>query len=196
MPKPAQARESRTCSAGDSIYHVGADGQAWRVTRGSIRLDTQSSAGEPLFASLALPGDIVGSETMLFGTYAFSASALTQCEITPWPEGAPQASGESLLATLASAQRRAADLIALRDGQAIDRVIGLIRVLTGTSEPNRTASVVLPPRKDIAEITALRLETVSRIIKGLERAGMLLPIRSEGVHAARSFALNLAPIAA
>jgi DNA-binding transcriptional regulator YhcF (GntR family) len=78
----------------------------------------------------------------------------------------------------------------------VDRVIGLIRILTGSSANGLKASVILPSRKDIAEITALRLETVSRIIKGLERAGTLLPAKAQGVHAARSFTLNFAPRAA
>lgn len=193
MPASANTpRQSRTCNSGDPIYGAGSTGLAWRVTQGSIRLDAINADGTTAFASLALPGDILGSETMLFGTYAFSASALTQCEITPWPEGTPQANGDSLLITLANAQRRAADLLALRDGQATDRVIGLIRILTNLTCTNQKFSVVLPARKDIAEITALRLETVSRIIKGLERAGALSPLRSQGVHAARSFRLNFA----
>ncbi len=197
MPKLTTVpRQSRQCNAGDPIYCAGSSGLAWRVTQGSIRLDSQNSTGEAVFASLALPGDILGSETMLFGAYAFSASALTRCEITPWPEGAPQTSGDSLLATLASAQRRAADLLAIRDGQAVDRVIGLIRILTGSTAAQQIPSVILPARKDIAEITALRLETVSRIIKSLERTGALRPTKSEGVHAARSFTLNFAPLAA
>ena len=193
-PSPTP-RQTRLCHAGDPIYGAGSEGLAWRVVEGSIRLDSLNSKGELVFANLALPGDILGSETMLFGAYAFSASALTRCKISPWPEGAPQTSGDSLLATLASAQRRAADLLAIRDGQAVDRVIGLIRILTRSTNSQQASGVILPARKDIAEITALRLETVSRIIKGLERAGILHPAKSEGVHAARSFTLNFASMA-
>jgi len=143
----AEPRRSRSFQAGAPIYGIGADGLAWRVERGSVRLDTAGTPGEACFASLAISGDIIGSEAMLFGAYAFSASSLTHCEISPWPEGAP-------------------------------------------------ANVVLPTRQDIADITALRLETVSRIIKGLERAGMLHPVRVAGVHATRSFAVNFRHLAA
>jgi CRP-like cAMP-binding protein len=51
--------------------------------------------------------------------------------------------------------------------------------------------VVLPTRQDIADITDLRFETISRIIKMLERSKVLLPVRVEGVHATRSFQVNL-----
>jgi DNA-binding transcriptional regulator YhcF (GntR family) len=48
----------------------------------------------------------------------------------------------------------------------------------------------LPTRQNIADITDLRFETISRIIKGLERVGILRPIKIEGVHATRSYAFN------
>ena len=180
-------RQGGAFLASQAIYAVGAEGLAWRVKRGVVRLDTSDKKGDFSFASLAIAGDIVGCETMLFGAYTFSASALTQCELSPWPEGEPAGAGESLLESLALAQRRAADVIALRGGQASDRVLGLIRLLG-----DGAGRVVLPTRQDIAEITDLRFETISRIIKGLERVGVLLPVKMEGVHATRGYAVNLA----
>ena len=188
-------RRSLTFQAGMPIYRIGTPGLAWRVERGTVRLDADGHSSEACFASLSLPGDIIGSESMLFGSYAFSASALTHCELSPWPEGAPAAEGNSLLRSLAASQRRAAELVALRGGEALGRVIGLIRIMAGTVDEGRDANVVLPTRKDIADITALRLETVSRIIKHLERSGMLHPVRVEGVHATRSFAVNFSQFA-
>jgi CRP-like cAMP-binding protein len=179
-------RQSRALEAGQAIYQAGGDGMAWRVRRGVVRLNTPTAA----FASLAIAGDILGCETMLFGRYTFTASALTQCELAPWPEGEPASSGESLLESLAIAQRRAADVVALRGGQAVDRVIGLIRLLGDGS-----GKVVLPTRQDIADITDLRFETISRIIKSLERRHILAPFKVEGVHATRSFAVDFAALA-
>ncbi|MFH1660271.1 MAG: hypothetical protein ABIG35_13265 [Pseudomonadota bacterium] len=54
---------------------------------------------------------------------------------------------------------------------------------------------MLPTRQDIADITDLRFETISRIIKTLERTKVLLPIKVEGVHATRSFRVDLAVVA-
>lgn len=181
-----EARQIQAVEAGQAIYRAGANGLAWRVRRGVVRLDTPAIDGDAAFASLAIAGDIVGCETLLFGRYTFTASALTRCELTPWPAG--EASGASLLASLATAQLRAADLVALRGGQAIDRVLGLIRLLA-----DGTGQVVLPPRHDIADITDLRFETISRIVKHLERTRILAPLRIAGVHATRSFAVDFAP---
>jgi len=178
-------RHARVLNAGEAIYQANETGMAWRVRNGVVRLDTFNN-GEPCYASLAIAGDILGCETMLFGAYTFNASALTPCELTPWPEGESAVSGESLLASLAISQKRAVDLVALRGGQAVGRVISLIRLLT-----DNTGRLVLPTRQDIADITDLRFETISRVIKGLEKTGILSTIRIDGVHATRSYMVNL-----
>lgn len=179
-------RHARVLDAGEAIYRASDTGLAWRVRSGVVRLDAINNGEGPSFASLAIAGDILGCETMLFGAYTFNASALTQCELTPWPEGESAFAGESLLVSLAIAQKRAADIAALRGGQALGRVISLIRLLT-----DKTGQLVLPTRQDIADITDLRFETISRIIKGLERTGVLSTIRIDGVHLTRSYAVNL-----
>ena len=174
-----------TLDAGETIYQANDAGLAWRVRNGVIRLDTMNAEKEPCFASLAIAGDILGCETMFFGTYTFNALALTQCQLTPWPEGEGALSGESLLASLAISQKRAADLVALRGGQAVGRVISLIQMLT-----DKTGQLVLPARQDIADITDLRSETISRIIKGLERSGVLATTRINGVHLTRGYVVD------
>lgn len=184
-------RLSRACAVGEGIYRSGNDGLAWRVSCGVVRLDALSASGDSQFASLAMAGDIIGCEALLFGGYTFSATALTQCELAPWPEGDTAPAGESLLQSLAVAQKRAADVVALRGGEALARVVNLVRLLTDAS-----GSVVLPTRQDIADITDLRFETISRIVKRLERAAVLLPVKICGVHATRSFAVNLAGLSA
>ncbi|PKO87112.1 MAG: Crp/Fnr family transcriptional regulator [Betaproteobacteria bacterium HGW-Betaproteobacteria-12] len=183
--KPLRLRRTpRHLAAGETLYHTGEDGLAWRLEQGAVRLDLSGHDGQPAFASLAVAGDILGCETLLFGAYTFSASALTECHLSPWPEGVSAPATGTLLASLAGAQRRAAELVTLRGGQAVDRVLGLIRLLA-----DGAGQVVLPSRQDIAAITDLRCETISRIIKALERQHVLTPIRIDGVHATRSFAL-------
>ena len=85
--------------------------------------------GLSTFASLAIAGDILGCETLLFGCYTFRATALTHCHMHPWPEGGNQADQRALLTLAGKAQQRAADLVALRGGQTADRVLGLMRLL-------------------------------------------------------------------
>lgn len=186
-PLTKHSRSSLELLPGMPVYQASGQGQPWRLSEGVIRLDNMAGNGEASFASLAIAGEILGCETLLFGCYTFRATALTHCRLTPWPEGATAVDNASLLASLAHAQQRAADLVALRGGQAAKRVLGLIQLLT-----DGAGRVILPTRQDIADITDLRFETISRIIKLLERSKVLTPIRIEGVHATRGFQINLA----
>lgn len=177
---PAHGQEHRP--AGAIIYSALSSGHAWRLNAGIVRLDSVTPDGLTTFASLAIAGDILGCETLLFGCYTFRATALTHCHMRPWPEGGNPADHRSLLTSLAKAQQRAADLVALRGGQAADRVLGLMRLLA-----DQSGRVILPTRQDIADITALRFETISRIIKQFERTKILLPLRIDGIHATRGY---------
>lgn len=182
------AESSLRPEAGDVLFAAGSSGGAWRLECGAVRLDTVGRDGERQFASLAIAGDILGCETLLFGVHTFQATALTRCVLHAWPGG--PLGGDSLLVSLAGAQRRAAEVVALRGGQAVDRLLGLVRLLADDA-----GRVVLPMRQDIADITALRFETISRLVKRLEQAGVLTPIRLVGVHATRSFQVDPACLA-
>lgn len=181
-----RSRQSFVSAPGTRIYAAGNMGEAWRLHEGVVRFDTVSTSGDATFASLAIAGDILGCETLLFGCYTFQATALTHCRLSPWPEGAATADSSALLTSLAKAQQRAADLVALRGGQATARVLGLIRLLA-----DQTGRVILPTRQDIADITDLRFETISRIVKQLQRDKVIKPVRLDGIHATRSFDLGM-----
>jgi len=179
-------RFSVNCSAGLILYEAGKQGAAWRVMSGSVRLDRLTPDGQSGFASLAIHGDIIGAETMLFGTYSFTASALTPCLLTPWPEGdARPVQASEVLEKLIATEQRAAEVIALRCGQAAERVKRLIMLLAFSGNSSRKSrkmpaplpqQVILPPRQDMADITALTEETVSRMVSGFRRNGMLSPL--------------------
>jgi CRP/FNR family nitrogen fixation transcriptional regulator len=168
-------------ACGQRIHSGGGRGGAWRVLSGSVRLDREEPTGEQSFAGLAVKGDIIGAESLLFDRYSFSATALAECVLAPWPEARSAAAGESLSRTLARAEQRAAEVIALRCGQAAERVRRLVLLLAHAPEDAAAAhgdlQVVLPSRQDMAEITALTLETVSRMVSQLRQAGMLAPQR-------------------
>lgn len=160
---------------GQRIHEAGSMGFPWRVSHGVVRFDTAAEDGELSFAGLAMEGDLVGTEVLMFGRFAHRATALTPCQLEPWP-GRLDQDRASLLQALARAEQRAADIVALRSGQAMARVCRLIELLLPRSaaSPLRTD---LPPLRDMAEITALTIETVSRMLSGLRRVGALEPER-------------------
>lgn len=162
-----------TIARGRTIYLAGEEGTAWRVTSGTVRLD-QPGPGAPQFAGLAQTGDVIGAETLLFGRYTFTARALSPCVIEPWLSGQTDPSGETLLKMLASAERRMAEVLALRSGKAGDRIRRLIEFMsTRRAQGRRPGRLALPRLKDIAEITDLTVETVSRTITHLGTEGLL-----------------------
>lgn len=203
VPRCAAARQiqGKRCwllrfDRGQRIHARDTKGTAWRIVSGSVRLDREEPNGEQSFANLAIRGDVIGAETLLFGKYSFTATALTACVLESWPEGSASPVGDSLLRTLAKAERRTAEVIALRCGQAADRVRRLVMMLAhpAVEHPANTVvelQVVLPSRQDMADITALTLETVSRMVSQLRHAGVLDPLRHDGKRPSqRNFAIR------
>ena len=193
---PAQTvdPDSLGFNGGQRIHDTGAEGTAWRVASGVVRFDLiEVSGGEPVFAGLAMGGDIVGAEVLLFGQFSYRATALTDCELAPWP-GRTLADSDSLLRALTLANHRAARVVALRSGQAIERVRRLIRMLLPQAPAAPRAEI--PPLRDIAEITALTVETVSRILSGLRRQKVLEPEQQRRGRGRKSCRVSLDLLAA
>jgi CRP/FNR family nitrogen fixation transcriptional regulator len=168
---PATPQQVRNITIGERIYAAGSPGIAWRVKSGAVRLDRGTDAGRS-FAGLALSGDVIGAETLLFGSYSFDASAIGDCQLEPWLAADKKPSGESLLQMLAAAERRAADALALRVGEAFDRVRQLCLLLARDGADGRR-EVAIPGLRDMAEITGLTVETVSRAMSHLRKTGLL-----------------------
>ncbi|MGV8898651.1 MAG: Crp/Fnr family transcriptional regulator [Burkholderiaceae bacterium] len=167
-----EACRTRSFHQGEQLYCARASGISWRVISGSVRLNRIADDGKKLFANLAVEGDVIGAETLLMGRYEFEAVAISDCELVPWPDGASSASRDSLLQILATAERRTADVVALRSGLAMDRVMRLIAMIAQRDE-NDDLCFALPKGQDISEITDLTKETISRIISSLKHDGVL-----------------------
>jgi CRP/FNR family nitrogen fixation transcriptional regulator len=161
----------RKIPIGGQIYAAESEGIAWRVKRGAVRLDRTTPEGSQ-YAGLALRGDVIGAETLLFGKYSFAASAIGDCELEPWLAADKALSGESLLQTLAAAERRAADALALRAGEAFERVRQLCLLLARYCDEGRK-EITIPELRDMAAITNLTEETVSRAMSRLRHLGLL-----------------------
>lgn len=162
------------CEQGRRLHEAGSIGTAWRVVSGSIRLDALTGPDDtPVFAGMAVAGDVVGAESLLVGYCYFRATAMTPTELAAWPGAALQ--GPTLLAALAQAEQRTARLLGLRTGQAFDRVNKLIHMLVPQFGQREVARIALPSLRDMADITSLTIETVSRAISGLRRQGVFQP---------------------
>ncbi|MCX9155329.1 Crp/Fnr family transcriptional regulator [Niveibacterium sp. 24ML] len=170
--QPSPRLRARGVPRGEVIYEVGATGQTWRLISGIVRLDRDDASG-PQFASLALAGDLLGSELLLHDCYVFRATALTTCRIEPWLPPPAEQGYRPLLERLTALEARAADLLALRTGSPLDRVSRLLRLLAGGDLSARATRIALPRLRDMAEMTNLAGETVSRAFSELRRQGVL-----------------------
>jgi len=167
---------SRSCcrelAAGQQLYWAGKSGCAWLLLDGSIRLDRDDVANESGFAGLAIKGDILGAETLLLGHYAFTATALTRCKLEP-RAGPEQVDHTKLFKALADAERRAADAIALRCGTATTRIQRLVALIAHAIPTQTMTRLMLPCLRDMADITALTVGTVSRTLTQMQADGSL-----------------------
>lgn len=163
----------RHAARGDTIFVAGEMGDAFRVRSGVVRLDRESLAGTD-FGGLALAGDVIGAETLLFSAYTYTAVALAPVVLESWLALAEQDKERKLMAALAARERRTADVLALRCGKAVERVKRLLSLLAGAGGTSRSEpTVTLPRLRDIADITDLKVETVSRTIAQMNDGGEL-----------------------
>lgn len=157
---------------GCNIYRANSNGSAWRVVDGLVRLDRPDAQGNS-FASLALPGDVLGIEALLHGSYGYDARALTTCRLMPWHGDTGLDAMLALLRLVEATEQRTADIVALRLGGAEERITRLLALVRKAQADAEDDQVVLPSLRDIAEITGLTVETCSRVICKLRRQGAL-----------------------
>lgn len=166
FPKASTSLQTRHFKRAQRVHQIGDEGQAWYVQSGAVRLDAMGPEGLT-FAALAVTGDVIGTDALVGGHYAFEAHALTPCVLTPWKLSRTT----PVLELMSAVQRRAAEVVALRCGSAEERVARLVRLLGNDGvQRNTTSFRVLTPRlRDVADITNLAPETVSRIANATRR---------------------------
>lgn len=159
----------------------------------------RGAGSELSFANPVIGGDVTGVETLFFGQYRFTATAIFRLHRRPWPNSCVAPGGDSLLRTLAELEGCSAEMVKLRCGQGAERVRRPLTMLARTSHQRADGGSVglpvsLPPLQDMADITALALtmETVSRRLRDLRQAGILVPLRRDGRPAKRIFAIQYA----
>ncbi|HMN93579.1 MAG TPA: hypothetical protein PKC60_10150 [Hydrogenophaga sp.] len=166
--------------AGQSrIFKSGEYGPLWRVTEGAVRLDRESGP-QRLPVQLALPGDLVGLESLCDLPYQFTATAFQECRLERVPVADPAHRQALLRQALLQQQERSHDMATLRTGSVVQRVVHLLQLL-GLPWQNLTAlagaqadavRARLPALRELALMIDAKHETVCRAL------AQLLPPRS------------------
>lgn len=159
----AKTSNSHEFGAGQIIFSAGDSGPVWQIVSGIVRLEAQHHSGLSL-VDLALPGDLIGAESVLGKPYAFFAKALISSQIKEIDFETEQHRIHILSSAFHKSQERAVAVMRLREGsvaQRIDHLLEIFQRATGGdmfSSPRRQ----LPQLKEIASIIGTTPESVCR----------------------------------
>jgi CRP-like cAMP-binding protein len=157
------------------------------LRKGMVKLVRVTADGRERVVRVLFPGDVVGLEALATGHYDSQAVALSEVSVCRIPlEVMHQLGANSprlhrkLMEKWQSALKLADDWLAeLNFGTAKQRVLHFIRKMHQMSDDG---TVLLFARDDMGAMMDLKLETVSREVTALVRAGVMDPLDKLGRH--------------
>ena len=155
------------------------------LRKGMIKLVRVTADGRERVVRVLFPGDVVGLEALATSHYDSQAVALSEVSVCRIPLDVIHQLGASsprlhrkLMEKWQSALKLADDWLAeLNFGSARQRVLHFIRKMHDVSEDD---TAILFARDDMGAMMDLKLETVSREVTALVRAGVMAPIDKHG----------------
>jgi len=157
------------------------------LRKGMVKLVRVTTDGRERVVRVLFPGDVVGLEALATGRYDSQAVALSEVSLCRIPLDVIHQLGANsprlhrkLMEKWQSALRLADDWLAeLNFGTAKQRVLHFIRKM---HEVSGDGSATLFSRDDMGAMMDLKLETVSREVTALVRAGVIEPLDKLGRH--------------
>lgn len=160
----------------ESVFQAGESGRLWRVVEGVVRLDLDEGPDRQT-VQIAIPGDLIGTETLCQQPYRFSATALTRCRLELVTLADAEAHAALLKQALMQQQVRSQDMAALRTGTVFQRITHFLHLLgiewtTVAQRPNvELVRAALPTLSVMAQVVDANRETVCRVL------GQVMPPR-------------------
>jgi CRP-like cAMP-binding protein len=149
----------------------------WRLESGALRLDSQAADGGSDFVRLALPGDLLGVESLAGVTDHLTVRAITPARLRPVDLVDTTHLTQLLMETISKVHQRCCEMASLRTGSTTVRIQRLLQMLSSgstsashASEPTRCA---LPTLSDMATIVNAAPETVCRVLASLRELDFL-----------------------
>jgi CRP-like cAMP-binding protein len=148
---------------GHTFMMAGEMGQLWRVSQGAFRLERPSLEGHTL-VQLALPGDLLGVESLCAEPYAFTVTALTASVVAEQTVNHELSRFTAVAQGYLQQQRRMHDMMKMRSGPVADRLAHFLKLLARDADGNHAEldRRDLPILKEIAAIVDSSTETVCR----------------------------------
>lgn len=147
----------------------------WRVQSGALRVDSAQLDEPCSFVHLALPGDVLGIESLLGGVEPFMVRALTPVALVPADASDEDRIKQLLLDAVGKGYRRCRELVFLRTGSPPERVKRLLLMLASTDDSSTgdAMACALPSLSDMAAIVNAAPETVCRALANLRQSNFL-----------------------
>ena len=149
------------CASNQSIFLAGESGPVWRVVEGVVHLDRDSGPiRQPV--QLALPGDLIGAESLCGQPYQLSASAFTRCRLEPVrPDAAPE---PLLQQALLQQLDRSQDMAQLRSGSVQQRLTHLLGLMGLDRAQIIGARLELVPSQPVRVISARAFAPLPKLL--------------------------------
>ena len=147
----------------------------WRLESGALRLDSQAADGGSDFVRLALPGDLLGVESLAGVTDHLTVRAITPARLRPVDLVDTTHLTQLLMETLSKVHQRCREMASLRTGSTTVRIQRLLQMLSGggTSQASEPTRCALPTLSDMATIVNAAPETVCRVLTSLRELDFL-----------------------
>ena len=163
MISPFSASAAQSLPRGQMLVEAGRQGAVWRVLSGVIRLERPTRDGHVL-VQLALPGDLIGVETLCAQVQACTATALLHARVEVVAFAGELSQYTTVVKGLLQQQRQAMDMVRLRSGSIQQRLAHLLALLgQGVDGHVRVLQRdELPTLREMAQIVDSANETVCR----------------------------------
>ena len=156
----------------------------YRVVSGLVRTVKLMEDGRRQVSEFLLPGDLLGFDA--FDRHDFSAQAVGSAMLRRFPRRAVEALSEGNAAVarrlreMTAARLRTAheQILLLGRKTASERIASFLLGMAQRARRDAQGRIALPSRADMADHLGLTLETVSRTLNELHRAGMILLARA------------------
>lgn len=156
-------QKSQTIGRRKALMQAGEYGGVWRVTRGVFRLDALTQEGLQ-FVQLALPGDVLGAETLCGLPYTHTVTALSLATVEEVTVNGQDTRSQLMGQAYTQQLRRTRDMMALRCGHVRARVACLLKQLAtqadGSAQTRDRRD--LPSLKELAVVLDTASETLCR----------------------------------
>jgi CRP-like cAMP-binding protein len=167
-----------------TIFSIAEKATLWRVTSGVVRLDQLESDSTPHLVVLAIPGDLIGVESLCQAPYSLQAQALTDVVLEAVTVQSTAHNHQLMMEALLQHPMRSHDMSRLRTGSVLSRMTHLLRMMghepsilaSASADSNAIDAVALrnslPTLRELAQVVDAKPETVCRTL------AQLLPPRS------------------